>query len=212
MSFNENHLKVYFMSLFIFVLCFCGIYYLLSAVYPETYKGDKGYVKSFISLAVHEEGEEKILIDTAYLFGSSDYQKEHKRVEVTDKIVDIQDRGIWLTDGQCSIGIISLMSAVFAAFIYLITGLGAFFEWLRPYFGLSVGLLFVFPPFGAGVLIPEILAVCLIGFLLPVYLTVELVLGIKQKLGTGNKLFKSKAKYKTAATFSKRNTAKLKTM
>lgn len=87
-----------------------------------------------------------------------------------------------------------MMSAVFAAFIYLLTGLGAFFEWLRPYFGLGMGLLFVFPPFGAAVLIPEILAVCLIGFLLPGYLTVELVLGIKQKSDTRNKLFKSKAK------------------
>ncbi|MCR5021807.1 hypothetical protein [Ruminococcus sp.] len=202
MSFNDNHLKVYFMSLFIFALCFCGIYYLLSAVYPETYKGDKGYVRSFILLAIHEDGDEKILVDTAYLFGNSDYQKEHKKVEITDKTIDVQNQGIWLTEGQCDLGIIAVMSAVLAAFIFLLTGLGAFFEWLRPYFGLSVGLLFCFPPFGAAVLIPEILAVCLIGILLPVYLTVELVLGIKQNLAPGNKLFKSKAKSQKAASLS----------
>ena len=87
-----------------------------------------------------------------------------------------------------------MMSAVFAAFIYLLTGLGAFFEWLRPYFGLSVGFLFGFPPFGAAVLIPEILAVCLIVFLLPVYLTVELVLGVMEHLDIDFKPLKSKAK------------------
>ena len=68
MGFNDIHLRVFFVSLSIFVLSFCGWYYLVSLTDPYTYKGDDGYVKSFISLITPDEGEKKTLVDIKLLF------------------------------------------------------------------------------------------------------------------------------------------------
>lgn len=178
MGFNDIHLRVFFVSLSIFVLSFCGWYYLVSLTDPYTYKGDDGYVKSFISLITPDEGEKKTLVDIKLLFRSGSKYEEENVVAVTNKTIDLKNRGIWLTDSQCDIAIMAEAAAMLAVFIYLFTGLGIIFEKLRPIFLESVGLLFLFPPFGAAVLIVEILAVALIGFLLPLYLFIELILGI----------------------------------
>ena len=170
------------MSVFIFVLSFCGIYYLSSVIYPETFKGGEGYIGTFISLATYKEGEEKILVDACYLIKGKTFRGERRTAAVTDKTIDLANRGIWLTDGQCKLGIIMLVSGVLAVIIYLLTGLGTLFELTRPYCAIGFDLLFAFPPFGAAIVVVEVLAVSLIGFLLPVYLTVELVLGIIQTL------------------------------
>lgn len=178
MSFNDSHLKVFFMSLFIFILSFCGWYYLVSLTDPYTYKGDDGYIKSFISLITPDEGEKKTLVDLNLLMRSESKYEEENVVEVTNKTIDLKNRGIWLTDSQCDIAIIAVAAAMLAVFIYLLTGLGIIFEMFRPIFITSLGLLFACPPFGAAILIVELLAVILVGFLLPIYLFIELILGI----------------------------------
>ncbi|HAG12353.1 MAG TPA: hypothetical protein DCG49_00645 [Ruminococcus sp.] len=145
-SFRDIHLLIFFLQVIIFLLCSLGFYNIAAIDKPEILDG--GAVHSYIS-AFHNEEADKTFCKLPNLF---DEDEEH--VVHTDKFLDLEQGGLWLSDKQKALAVSFWFSFIPAPIIYLLLGLGNFYAALRtPYFDAlrnTAGLMLV-PPVGVAV-------------------------------------------------------------
>ncbi len=180
-SFRDYHLLVFVLQvliLFVFSVC---CFSLLAEDMPQLMT-DKGIVSSYFNAAKNVEADKTLCRFPSLM------NEDEDNVVKTDKLLDLKNGGLWLSEGQKCVVVSTMVAMIPSAIAYLILGIGRLFKRLRgPYFtalGKTAALLII-PPLGVAVWgaisIFFWFAVCIAVWMLgPLMYLTHLILGIIQ--------------------------------
>jgi hypothetical protein len=146
-SFRDYHLLVFVLQVLILFVFSVGCFSLLAEDMPQL-KTDKGIVSSYFNAAKNVEADKTLCRFPSLM------DEDEDNVVKTDKLLDLKNGGLWLSEGQKCVVVSTMFAMIPSAIAYLILGIGRMFKRLRdPYFsalGKTAALLIV-PPLGVAV-------------------------------------------------------------
>ena len=146
-SFRDYHLLVFVLQLLILFMFSVGCFSLLAEDMPQLRTG-KGIMSSYFNAVKNVEAEKSLCRFPSLM------DEDEDNVVKTDKLLDLKNGGLWLSEGQKCVVVSTIFALIPSAVLYLILGIGKLFKRLRdPYFkalGNTVSLLII-PPLGVAV-------------------------------------------------------------
>ena len=127
-SFRDIHLVVFILQVIILFMFSVGCFSFLSEDMPQLMT-DKGIVSSYFNAAKNVEADKTLCRFPSLM------DEDEDNVVKTDKLLDLKNGGLWLSEGQKCVVVSTMFAMIPSAIAYLILGIGRMFKRLRdPYF------------------------------------------------------------------------------
>ena len=138
--FNENHIYVFSTMLVLWIMAtYIGGALLLQHLYPKGYNEEKGCFLSTAAIIFSKGEQEKMLVtlkEPDSYNASYDFEKNKQNPNIiiknTDKVLDLKNKGIWITEGQCYMTAASFLGIIIATVFCMIFQIGDAFAFIFP--------------------------------------------------------------------------------
>lgn len=179
-EFNEKHLAIGFLQLLIFILCFCGVFFIYIQMYPENKYNDSYFdsLTHFLNADSNDNTKsEKVSLIDSFIKGKSCIE-----TVITDKTLDLKNFKIWVNEQQRQVADLLTVSCFLSVAIYLLSGLGQFYWFVRDKTVACIPVVFtacfvipIFIPFCLVGCVPFVLCLMILGCISPLSVPVGLI-------------------------------------